>query len=228
MTSNGLRFDGIYEVRTAARYLQATIQRSKLRYKVPSSKIIRWIRSGLSAPDIRGTPGRELLITFEDVISMRIVAFLRSLGYSLQKVRRAESLLRRITGHPRPLATERLWVEAKGAVDIFADIGEQLLTTTRSGQLAFLELVRENLIDVHGLTFDDRRIASSWTPQLLILLDPKVQFGRPCIQGTRIPTADLVGMLAAGDTMEFLARSYGISDTQVAAASEWEKELAAA
>ena len=220
-------FEGIYEVPEAARILHTDLRLPDIRSTVRSTHLLRWIRFGLAHPSLAQIPGREILISFEDLISMRVIAFLRALDYSFPKIRKAEGELRKITGHLRPFATERIWAEKEGAVDIFAEIASSLLTASRSGQLAFVELVRENLINVHGLTFDERGIAETWTPKLGILLNPKVQFGRPCIAGTRIPTSDLAGMVKAGDTVEFLAASYRIEPVQIENAITWEEELAA-
>ena len=224
----GTEFEGTYEVPEAARILQADIRLPDSRYTVRSSHLIRWIRSGLSHPKLVAIPGREMLISFEDLISMRVIAFLRAQGYSFARIRRAEADLRKFTKHSRPFATERIWAEEKGATYVWAEIGALLMAAGLHGQLAFAELVRENLINVHGLTFSERRIADSWRAKPGILLHPKIQFGRPCIAGTRIPTSDIAGMVRAGDSNESLARAYGIDVEQVERAVLWEQELAAA
>jgi len=36
-------------------------------------------------------------------------------------------------------------------------------------------------------------------------MDPDVRFGKPCIAGTRIDVATIVGVLAAGETAETAA-----------------------
>ena len=41
-----------------------------------------------------------------------------------------------------------------------------------------------------------------------IMIDPKVCHGQACIQGTRIPVYQVVGMLANGDTIEELLVEY--------------------
>lgn len=218
-------FEGVYEVPEAALYIHADLRLPQPKYHVRSRHLIHWIRRGLAHKELAGVPGHEMLITFEDLVSMRVIAFLRALNYSFPRIRKAEIMLRRITGHPRPFATERLWAEDKGAGEIYAEIGDILMAATKGGQLPFVELVRERLINVHGLTFDQRSVADSWTPRDGILLHPRIQFGRPCIAGTRIPTADLAGMVEAGDKEDFLAASYGLRVQQVQTAVAWEREL---
>jgi uncharacterized protein (DUF433 family) len=41
-----------------------------------------------------------------------------------------------------------------------------------------------------------------------ITVDPKVSHGQACIQGTRIPVHQILGMLANGDSIEELLREY--------------------
>jgi uncharacterized protein (DUF433 family) len=41
-----------------------------------------------------------------------------------------------------------------------------------------------------------------------ISVDPKVCHGQACIKGTRIPVAQVLGMLANGDTIETLLKAY--------------------
>ena len=66
-------FEGIYDVPEAARYLKASVH-GDVAYPVTSTKLIRWIRKGLASPELSGDPGRDLLIAFEDLVSLRIIA----------------------------------------------------------------------------------------------------------------------------------------------------------
>ena len=220
-------FLGSYEISEAARYLCPDIHLVNAGYKIHTANIIRWIRQGLADPSLIEVPGRQMMITFEDLISMRVVAFLRALNYSFPEIRKAEKLLRKNTGHVRPFATESIWAEKKGALHIFAEIYSILLAANKGGQLAFIEMVRGNLINVHGLSFDHRGVAYTWTPRHNILLHPRIQFGRSCILGTRIPTYDIAGMVESGDSVEFLSDSYQIPKEQIQSAVDWEKEIAA-
>ena len=69
---------GIYDVPEAARYLRATSYAREL-YPVSSRKLIGWIRRGLASPELSDVAGTELLIEFEDLVSMRVIAALRAL-----------------------------------------------------------------------------------------------------------------------------------------------------
>lgn len=217
------RFEGIYEVPEAARFVSATttILAPPLKH-ISSRSLHRWIRAGLSLPDLATVPTRELLITFEDLISMRVIALLRAAGVSFKKIKDAEKTLRERTGYPRPFATEEIWTAHS---HIFAEFRDYIYAASKFGRIA-MDFIREDLIPVHGLTFS-RRVASSWAPYPDIRLVPNIQFGQPCIDGTRIPTRALMGMARAGDSMEFLAYSYRIDMSRVRHAIEWEESLVA-
>jgi uncharacterized protein (DUF433 family)/DNA-binding transcriptional MerR regulator len=215
-------FVGIYQVPEAARYLLGSRMASEV-YPVSSRRLIWWVRRGLVLPSLAEVPGRELLITFQDLISMRIIAALRAAGVSWRKIYVAERWLREQTRQPRPFATELLWTERS---DVFAEFQRQLIAASRHGQLA-MDLLRTYLIPVRGLTFGRDQVVRTWEPQKGILLDPLIQFGAPCIRGTRIPARAVWGMVRAGDSVEFVRRSYGIAEDELEAAISWEDALAA-
>jgi uncharacterized protein (DUF433 family) len=215
-------FVGIYQVPEAARYLLASRMASEV-YPVSSRRLIWWIRRGLVLPSLAQVPGRQLLITFQDLISMRIIAALRAAGVGWRKIYIAERWLRDQTGQPRPFATELLWTERS---DVFAEFQRQLIAASRHGQLA-MDLLRTYLIPVRGLTFGRDQVVTTWEPQKAIVLDPLIQFGAPCVRGTRIPTRAIWGTVRAGDSVELVRGSYRISEEELQAAVSWEDALAA-
>ena len=51
-----------------------------------------------------------------------------------------------------------------------------------------------------------------------IVVDPAVRFGKPVIQGTRVPVGLVVAKLAGGMTTDEVAREYEITSEDVQAA----------
>lgn len=45
--------------------------------------------------------------------------------------------------------------------------------------------------------------------------DPAVQFGRPCIDGTRIPAENIAELVAAGETVEGVCEDFNLTRAQV-------------
>ncbi|MCY3912218.1 MAG: DUF433 domain-containing protein [Chloroflexi bacterium] len=221
MTSLQVAYEGIYDAPTAARYLLAARGANEA-YPVTSRHLIRWVRIGLMHPDLALVPGRDLTVAFEDLISMRVIAAVRAAGVSWPRIRVAEEWLRQRTGHLRPFATEQLWTERS---DVLTELGDQLIAASRYGQLA-MEMLREYLIPVSGLRFEDE-VASSWEPRSYVVLDPAVQFGEPCIRNTRIPTRAVWGLVRGGDPESLVMQSYGISEDELKAALAWEDKVAA-
>lgn len=60
-----------------------------------------------------------------------------------------------------------------------------------------------------------------------ISVDPDVRFRKPCLSGTRIDVATVVGGLAAGETTETVAAEYSLSLTQVHAALAYAAHVSA-
>lgn len=216
-----LEFEGIYDVPTVARYLLATCHANTV-YPVTSRTLIGWIRRGLADPALADIPGHDLLVAFEDVISFRVIAALRAAGVSWSRIRKAEEWLRSNTDHPRPFATQQLWTEHS---EIFADFGDLLIAASKHGQIA-MSLIKEFLIPIHGLQFENE-VAARWEPRKHVLLDPRIQFGAPCINGTRIPTRSIWDMIRAGDPQSLVENAYDITSAELTAAVEWEQQVAA-
>jgi len=51
-----------------------------------------------------------------------------------------------------------------------------------------------------------------------IAMDPAIRFGKPCIQGTRIDVATVLGRFAAGDKIEEIQEDYQLIRDQIMAA----------
>ena len=216
------KFSGIYQVPEISRFLLAARMAHEL-YPIASRRLIRWIRRGLVDPGLAGVPGREILVTFEDLVSLRIIAALRAAGVSFPRIYAAEEYLRRATESPRPFATEVLWTDRS---EVFASLKSHLVSASRAGQLA-MEIMQAYLIPVHGLSFGEKGRAISWEPVDRVELAPSIQFGAPCVKGTRIPTRAIWNSRLGGDSIAHLADSYGLAEDDLTAAVQWEERLAA-
>ena len=58
-------------------------------------------------------------------------------------------------------------------------------------------------------------------------MDPAIRFGKPCLIGTRIDVATVVGALAAGESFEEVQESYVLTREQVLAALGYAAHVAA-
>jgi uncharacterized protein (DUF433 family) len=60
-----------------------------------------------------------------------------------------------------------------------------------------------------------------------VTMDPDVRFGKPCLTGTRIDVATVVGAIAAGETAETVASEYALTIEQVRSALAYAAHVAA-
>lgn len=220
-------YEGVYELRNAGRYLYITAPQRLPHY----STIHRWVRTGLPSSEAQLLPKRELFINFQDLVSLRMIISLRIAGFSLQHVRRVHKYLQGVTGHKKPFALKDLWISK---TEIFIQM-EGYLSATKRGQYA-MEFIKEWLhrirrpdigdLDLTFIESDGGEIASAWTPQPHVVLNPLIQFGAPCLQDTRIPTASVWSMFRGGDTPEAIAKSYSIPLFKIESALDWEGKIA--
>jgi uncharacterized protein (DUF433 family) len=58
-----------------------------------------------------------------------------------------------------------------------------------------------------------------------IVIDPRIQHGKPVIRGTRVPVARIVGGLAGGMTFEEVQKEYGVAPEDIRAALEFATQI---
>lgn len=225
-----MSFVGAYDPPTAARYLRASqdasfaSSRFSVKYRVTSRTLRYWIQLGLADSKLVGRGGHDVTLDFSDLISVRIVAMLRSMGVNWLEIRRAERYLSDLLKTDRPFAHKAIWSDTEQVMTTHHD---RLITASMYGQLAMPEIVHQYLRPVSGLDFMGSE-PISWAPRNdSVLLNPKIQSGAPCIAKTRIPTKTIANLVRAGDSEEFVANMYGLSHQQLRDALAWENSLAA-
>ena len=60
-----------------------------------------------------------------------------------------------------------------------------------------------------------------------ISMDPAVRFGKPCLTGTRLDVATVVGTIASGESIETVQQEFQLTREQVFAALSYAAHLAA-
>lgn len=213
-------FTGVYQPAEIARYFRAEFK--KHGDATRSWKIGRWVREGLAHPSLVDFSGKHMTLTFEDLVSLRMVAIFRQYGHSLKKIREHEEYWREKTGDPLPFATRAMWVDR---ADIFSVLHEQFVSGEKGGQAGFPFLGKE--LDRVKLGYDKQERANAWYPYQGVALRPTIQWGEPCVHGTRIPTRVLWGMLKSGATLADVASDYDLDERQVRDARDWGELLQA-
>ena len=230
-------FSGIYSVQDAAVFLRATTPPPQIPLRVweikrkrfvgPSSRhICHWIRRSANGDlNRRG----HLALNFEQLIRARMIVLFRTRGLPLRAILAAEANMHEMTGKPQPFITEQLWSSSS---DMFFELEKAIRAATRPHQLVFDDIIKEYMTPIHhGLEFDASGLTTLWKPMASVMIDPELQFGSPCIEGTRVETESLWSFHRSGESgesVDTLAEMFALTVDQVEAALAWEGTLARA
>ena len=212
---------GTYSIPSAALYVLASSSNGH-RLKLTPRHLYHWTKDGLAGGYLTGIRNKKLFINFRDLISLRAIAAMRANGMSHRQIIIAERVLRNWYGHEYPFATMEFWTLPPK--DILVKEGGVLLSASRHLQSA-MEFFQEFMTPSHNITFDIFNLSATWSPFNNVLLDPQVQYGEPCIEGTRVPTQVIWSFYKAGDNVDTLSLFYGIQKSRIEDAIAWENHI---
>jgi uncharacterized protein (DUF433 family) len=219
-----------YAVSEAALYLD-----------VPLSTVRSWV-SGRSydtkggkrrsQPIIAVADPKGPTLSFHDLVEVHVLAAItRRHKVRLQAVRAAVHYLRDALGKKRPLLESKMLTDG---ADLFVEHYGDLVNVTHRGQLAMKKVLELHLRrigrDAKGVPIrlfpftTSRRDVEETRP---VTIDPRLQFGRPCIAGTGIPTLEVAERYKAGESIQELSEDFGCTEAQVEAAIRYELRAAA-
>ena len=145
-------------------------------------------------------------------------------GVRLPAIRNAERHLRERLELPRPFASVHLKTDGVNVLyQASPEVRDQLTAADLAGQEVLAPTIAAALRDV----LYEGMVAVRWRPTDEVELDPHVQFGEPCVAGTRIPTAQIAALADAGDDEDAIARLYEVPPVAVKQAVRFEHDLAA-
>jgi uncharacterized protein (DUF433 family)/transposase-like protein len=201
----------LYPVSEAARI--AHVSASTLRYWFP-----KHARDGLN---------------FLELVEAYTIQTLRSRHQlALGAIRKARQYLRKQTGEQYPLALQGLGFETDGSALFITHLGK-LVSATEHGQMAMRDILTSFLKRVeHGADglatrfYPFTRDFKIDSPQLIVV-DPRLNFGRPCLASRAISTSMIARRYKAGETVAQLADDYGCRCEEIEEALRAELELAA-
>lgn len=205
---------GIYDVAEVARLIRCGRRR-----------VESWTRSRARFPPLL-TAELHGLFSFWDLVSVRVIAELVDRRVSRQHIAEGAKHLAKELGTDRPFAHEHLATVGSG---FFAEIGGAWVDAGLGGQQAFTNMIEPLL---RPIAFNEAHMAAIWRPTTGVWINPAVQAGAPCVDGTRVPTGLVAGLVATGDDdpeaeIERVCDDYQLSATQVQQAVDFEMELAA-
>ena len=215
-----------YSLADAARYLHSNT--STLRawlsgrgYKVCEEK--RWSEPVLASDRAKGQP-----ISFLDLVEAHVLlAIRRGYGIPMRRFRTAMEFLRELDGDLHFLAHQDFYHDRK---DLFIKVQDKLISLSERGQLVEEKIIAEGLKqldygrDGYAARFYPRFLAEQ---QKIIMLDPTMNFGRPCLARLGVG-ADAIGeRFRAGEKIADLAKDYAAKPEEIEEAIRWHERLAA-
>lgn len=215
-----------YPLAEAARYLGA--RPSTLRawfhgrhYKTTNGK--RFSTAILPATQGRGQP-----ISFLDLVEAHVLLAIRQgYGIPLQRFRVAMEHLRDMSGDLHFLAHRDFYHDRR---DLFLKIDDKLVSLSERGQLVNREIISEGL---KQLVYGNDGYADQFFPrfggerQQSIVLNPAINFGKPCLSRLGIGAEAIAARFVAGEKMSDLAKDYGATAEEIEEAIRWHERLAA-
>jgi len=184
------------------------------------------------SPVVTAAQKEPTMLSFVNLIEAHVLDAIRQVyGVQLPKVRSAMTFLRREFGSKHPLIEQK--IETDGRSLFIRSLGK-LISASDGGQLVMPELIEAYL---KRIEWDERGIASRLYPftrkrqfdePKVVVIDPRVSFGRPVLAGTGVRTAIVAERYKAGESVEELAKDYGRERLDIEEAIRCELALEAA
>ncbi len=209
--------------------------------QIPLKTLRAWIR-GRSYPTIAGKkrfepiiqlPDEDLpLLSFTNLVEAHVLDAIRyHHNVPLNNIRQAVSYLRECSSSQQPLAD--YWFQLKG-VDLLIEDGALMVNATKRGQLEMKEIIQAYLKRVDR---DPRGAALRLYPYLhrhpaafenepkIVLIDPRISFGKPVLVGIGVPTAVVANRHEAGESVADLAKDYGCEASEIKKTIQYERRM---
>ena len=206
-----------YRLPEAAHYLRTPL--STLRFWIFGQSYQTASGKRTSKPIITIPEGWPPRLSFINMVEAHVLSGIRyQHRVPLGAVRRALEYLARESASPHPLAEEQFQTDG---VNLFVERLGHLVNISADSQLAMREILRALLrrIERDERGFAIRLYPFSRRPKLapplvddspkLVVIDPRVAFGRPVLVGSGVTTSAIAERFDAGESIEALAADYG-------------------
>ena len=215
----------LYAVQEAARFL-----------RIPRSTVRAWIHGQAYATPSGAKRFRRVIVpaepnqlSFRNLVELFVLQSIRKIHeVPLPKVRDAMERLRQRHGTEHPLAEYDLLTDRR---DLFIEELGEYTNISQSGQremrqalvlcMSRVERGGDGLLRLHPPSRKNR------SPRLIVI-NPGLRFGRPCIIGTAIPTEMIFYRNQAGESVPSLASDYECDQLAITEAIKYEEFIRAA
>ena len=176
-------------------------------------------------PDSAASP----ILTFADLIEIRFLEAFRQKGVSTKALRIASQRAKELLGRHHPFSTQIFKSDGRTILaEITKETGDKVLLDIVNEQYVFEKVIASYLYI--GLDFNELKEPARWWPlgkDRSVVIDPRRAFGAPIIARTGVPTKILNSAVNAEQSVEFVAKWYGVEIDEVTDAVQFETKLAA-
>ncbi len=209
--------------------------------KIPSATLKSWIRGRKYPTERYGTrkfeplimlPDKDLpLLSFINLVEAHVLDAIRYKDkIKLPRVRSAITHLRERYNSAHPLVEFEFQHDG---VDLFTEIAKDMINVSMGGQLAMRDLISAYLKriarDPNGSAIALypylKRHPQQVEEQKLVLIDPRISFGKPVLVGVGVPTSVVADRHEAGESIVELAKDYGCEASEIEKAIDYERAL---
>lgn len=193
-----------------------------------------WVagRKGRQVPVIENQLGivdGKLAVSFTNLMELRFVAEFHRVGVRLNEIRAIMEEAKDLLRHPHPTAT-KLVFRTDGR-KIMAEIGKRhgidVIYDLRSKNYEMPTVVLPSLRN--DVVFDPEGNMVAWYPRKEtapnVIVHPRFSFGRPVMEGSRIPAETLADAVKAEGSIPVVADLYEVPEKQVSEAVRFIEDL---
>jgi len=170
-------------------------------------------------------------LSFRNLVELHVLAAIRRKHkVSLQRVRRAVEFMEQSLGVAHPLSSARMLTDGR---DLLVEACGNYWNVSMSGQgeirqilQAYLERIEHDADGVPARLYPFTRKDVMHDPRSVVI-DPQVEFGRPCLAATGIPTVEVAERYKAGESIDSIAADFGRGREQIEEAIRYELPVAA-
>lgn len=171
----------------------------------------------------------KVVLSFLDIIELKFIQSFRNHGVKWSVIREAAAIAERLLQNTHPFATRKFYTDTKTILVKIADeSGEVELIDMIKSQLVLDKIVEPLLHEC--LDFDIDEMASRWWPlgkNGRIVIDPKLNFGKPVIDTFNIPTETIYSSFLVERSIKTVADWYEIDEDSIRRAIEYEEKKVA-
>ena len=184
-------------------------------------------------PVVQGGGTQSSYASFLDLVDLLFVKRFLDHGVSLQRVRRALDEARRLLGTAH-FARQTFFTDGRAIFlrlqeGAAGDRGDAILELMSGGQWVIAPVIRELAQQIEFGSPEG--LAKRWYPlgrNRPVVLDPMVAYGAPSIAGRGVKTTNIHDLfIAEGESLASVRAWWELSDDEIQAAVDFERQLAA-